>query len=113
MSRAFSGLGTLGALLVPPPAVVRAAKEGLRLRGQYGRGGTEVGLATARLLVSGKVLTPEKVRHISRYFPRHAGDRLDLRNPPSNGWIAWNLWGGNAGRAWSERVVRRIMGDGR
>ena len=88
-----------------PEGVKENAQRGLDLRKEYSRGGTSVGLGTARYLVKNKVATPEKVRHIASYFPRHAGDNLDQTDPPSNGYIAWNLWGGDAGRRWSEKLV--------
>lgn len=91
-----------------PPADVRAAaREGLQLHARYNRGGTSVGLASARWLASGRALPLWKVRHVARYFPRHAGDRLDLKDPPSNGWIAWLLWGGTPGRRWAESIVAK------
>lgn len=84
-----------------PIAVARAAAKGLILRADYRRGGTAVGIATAKKLVRNGELPLSFVLHIADYFPRHAGDMLDQKNPPSNGWIAWLLWGGNAGRKWA------------
>ncbi len=92
---------------VPPAAVRAAARDGLALHARYNRGGTSVGLASARWLASGRAMPLWKVRHVARYFPRHAGDRLDLKDPPSNGWIAWLLWGGTPGRTWAEGIVSR------
>lgn len=89
-----------------PSGVKKAAQSGLDLRKEHGRGGTSVGMATARYLVNNKVATPEKVRHIAKYFPRHAGDNLDDKT--SNGWIAWQLWGGNSGRSWSTKLVKQM-----
>lgn len=89
-----------------PGDVKSAAEDGLKLRAKFKRGGTSVGLATARYLVKNSVATPEKVRHIAKYFPRHAGDNLDDKE--SNGWIAWQLWGGNAGRRWATSLVKRM-----
>lgn len=89
-----------------PKAVKSNAKQGLELREKYGRGGTSVGLASARYIVKNATATPEKVRHIAKYFPRHAGDNLDDKE--SNGWIAWQLWGGNAGRRWSASIVDKM-----
>lgn len=89
-----------------PQNVKSAAKQGLELRSKYGRGGTSVGLATARYLVKNDAATPEKVRHVAKYFPRHAGDNLDDKE--SNGWIAWLLWGGDAGRRWSTSLVKKM-----
>lgn len=84
-----------------PKAVARSATRGLMLRAEYGRGGTAVGITTAKKLVRNWDLPLSFVLHIADYFPRHAGDKLDQKNPPSNGWIAWLLWGGNAGRKWA------------
>lgn len=89
-----------------PSTVKKSAKAGLELRKEYGRGGTSVGLSTARYLTKNDVASPEKVRHIAKYFPRHANDNLDDKT--SNGWIAWQLWGGNAGRKWSESLVKQM-----
>lgn len=90
-----------------PEAVRRAAIYALGLRKEYRRGGTAVGIATARRLASEARLPYSFVRKISQYFPRHAGDNLKQKNPPSNGHIAWYLWGGYAGRRWSEAVVKK------
>ena len=89
-----------------PESVKRAAQSGLDLHAKHKRGGTSVGMGTAKALVSNAKASPEKVRHVARYFPRHAGDNLDDKT--SNGWIAWQLWGGNAGRTWSESLVKRM-----
>jgi len=89
-----------------PSSVKSAAKQGLELRSKLGRGGTSVGLATARYLVKNDTATPEKVRHVAKYFPRHAGDNLDDKE--SNGWIAWLLWGSDAGRRWSTALVKKM-----
>lgn len=89
-----------------PSSVKSAAKQGLELRSKFGRGGTSVGLATARYLVKNDTATPEKVRHVAKYFPRHAGDNLDDKE--SNGWVAWQLWGGDAGRRWATFLVKKM-----
>ena len=89
-----------------PKAVKKNAQEGLDLRKEYGRGGTSVGLSTARYLVKNETASPEKVRHIAKYFPRHQYDNLDDKT--SNGYIAWNLWGGDAGRKWSNSLVEAM-----
>ena len=100
-----------------PKGVKAQAEQGLRLRQEFGRGGTSVGLATARYLVSNTKVSPEKVRHIARYFPRHEVDlqTQDARDyfagrtdRATNGIIAWKLWGGNAGQRWSSKLVRAM-----
>ena len=89
-----------------PAAVKKAAQSGLDLHAKHKRGGTSVGMGTAKALVGNSKASPEKVRHIAKYFPRHAGDNLDDKT--SNGWIAWQLWGGHAGRTWAESLVKRM-----
>lgn len=87
-----------------------AAQEGIDLRDEYGRGGTEVGRRTAGRIVRNEVDLELAVK-MRAYFARHAVDRdapgFDRSDEqwPSNGFIAWQLWGGDPGRAWAERVV--------
>lgn len=97
-----------------PASVQRVAQTGLNQRKEYGRGGTSVGLGSARRLAQGGVASPEFVRKVARYFPRHEVDlRANGANPgedgyPSNGRIAWNLWGGTPGWAWARSKVRQL-----
>ena len=100
-----------------PKGVKAQAEQGLRLRSEFGRGGTSVGIGTARYLVSNTKASPEKVRHIAKYFPRHevdlqtddARDYLAGRTSrATNGIIAWKLWGGSAGQRWSSKLVRAM-----
>lgn len=89
-----------------PKKVKENAKNGLELRKKYGRGSTGVGVSTAKYLISNQKASPEKVRHISKYFPRHENDNLDDKT--SNGWISWLIWGGSAGRSWSTKLVKEM-----
>jgi hypothetical protein len=77
-----------------PAAAARAAKDGLSLRAMYGRGGTDVGIDRAKQLSTAKAVTLRDIVYIRSYFARHIVDNLDQKSPPSNGWIAWQLWGG-------------------
>ena len=98
-----------------PKAISDAAKRGLELHNAHGHGGTAVGLKMARQLAKGGKLSADDALHVSKYFPRHAGDNLDQDGSdgrqPSNGYIAWLLWGGDAGREWSEGIKRKLEGD--
>ncbi|MEF2279597.1 DNA-binding protein [Deinococcus sp. YIM 134068] len=100
-----------GADLHIPAEVRDNARKGLKLREEYGYGGTEVGEEMAETLAAGGEVSEEQVRHIAQYFPRHAHDNLgetEEKGKPSRGYIAWLLWGGDAGRAWSERAVEAL-----
>jgi hypothetical protein len=100
--------------LTIPDSVKRMAEIGLRQRREEGRGGTSVGLGSARRLAQGGTASPEFVRKVARYFPRHEVDlRAEGANPgedgyPSNGRIAWNLWGGTPGWVWARSKVRQL-----
>ncbi|MBM3697742.1 MAG: hypothetical protein FJW78_04600 [Actinobacteria bacterium] len=93
-----------------PEGAREAARRGLAWRREYGRGGTEVGVARARDLSAGRV-SRETVGRMVSYFARHEVDRQASGwSPgedgyPSAGRIAWDLWGGDAGRRWAESVI--------
>jgi HK97 family phage portal protein len=106
--------------LEPTEEMAALAERGLKLREEYGRGGTEVGVARARDIKNRSNLSPETVGRMANFFGRH---RVDLDAPaadpghedyPSAGVIAWLLWGGDpadpdgAGAAWAERKMDEL-----
>ena len=97
-----------------PKGAKEEARRGLEWRKEFGRGGTEVGIASARYISNTDTASPERVRKIAKYFPRHEVDkRAEGYRPgedgyPSNGRIAWALWGGEAGKSWSQKLVRAM-----
>lgn len=101
----------MGFQLKAPPEVAVIAKRGLDLRREYRRGGTIVGATRANQLAKREVVSIDTVKRMVEYFDRH---EIDLSAPaakpghpdyPSPGRIAWDLWGGNAGRAWAKRQL--------
>ncbi len=100
--------------LKPTAGMMEEAKRGLEWRSEYGRGGTPVGIARARDIANGKNLSPETVSRMVRFFSRHQGNKkAEGYLPgedgfPSNGRIAWALWGGDAGRTWSEAKLETL-----
>jgi hypothetical protein len=96
-----------------PEGVQKEAQKSLEWRKEHKRGGTPVGMNTARTLAKGGQIGIEKVRHIAKYFPRHEVDKKGKGwkpgedNFPSNGRIAWALWGGDAARRWASAIVER------
>jgi len=91
---------------VPPQPVRNNAKRGLELRAKHGRGGTEVGVARARDLSNGKALSLDTLKRMNSYFARHEVDKKgEGWGVDSAGYIAWLLWGGDAGRAWAKRIT--------
>ena len=102
-----------GRLYTIPRGVQAEAKKALEWRKEHKRGGTPVGLNTARTLAKGGQIGIEKVRHIAKYFPRHEIDKKaegwqpGEKGFPSRGRIAWALWGGDAGWRWAQAIVER------
>jgi HK97 family phage portal protein len=98
----------------PPQAVREEAAQGLEWREEFGRGGTEVGVARARDLSNGRIISPETARRMKAYFLRHEIDKEaegwndDENGYPSAGRIAWALWGGDPGFAWVDDIVTRM-----
>ena len=91
------------------------AQRGLDWRSEFGRGGTEVGIARARDIVNGKNLSEDTVKRMRSFFARHEVDkeaqgfRPGEDGYPSNGRIAWALWGGDAGKSWADDIVEDIV----
>ncbi len=96
----------------PPEEVAERARKGLALRREFNRGGTAVGLARARDLKNRRNLSPDTITRMTSYFARHAVDKDAAKfgddEDPSAGYVAWLLWGGDAGRDWA-RSVRSEM----
>lgn len=95
-----------------PQAVADNAAKGLRLRGEFGRGGTEIGVARATELKNREKLAPSTIRRMVSYFARHEVDKRGRNygneQNPSAGYIAWLLWGGDEGRAWALELKKKI-----
>ena len=98
----------------PTDSMVEEAKLGLEWREEYGRGGTEVGVARARDISNRRELSIDTVRRMYSYFARHEVDKqAEGFSPgeegyPSAGRIAWALWGGDPGQSWANKFVRRL-----
>lgn len=93
---------------VPPQAVRNNAKRGLELREKHGRGGTAVGVARARDLSNGKALSLDTLKRMNSYFARHEVDKKgEGWGVDSAGYIAWLLWGGDAGRSWARSITNK------
>ena len=100
---------------VPTSSMAEEAKRGLELRKKFNRGGTMVGVARANQLVAKERLSISTVKRMYSFFSRHEVDkraegfRQGEEGYPSAGKIAWLLWGGDSGFAWSKRKRQQIM----
>jgi HK97 family phage major capsid protein len=103
----------------PNSGMKSEARKGLDWRSEFGRGGTEVGIARARDIVNAKDLSDSTVKRMYSFFSRHEVDkkaqgfRPGEKGYPSNGRVAWALWGGDAGFSWSKKLVNQMKKDER
>ena len=101
----------------PNEGMKTEAQRGLDWREEFGRGGTRVGAVRARQIVAGENLSDETVKRMYSFFSRHEVDKQaegfkqGEDGYPSNGRIAWALWGGDAGYTWSKRLVEKIKNE--
>lgn len=102
---------------VPPKGVSEAAERAIRWidEGRAGAGLTAVGAERARQLASGEAVDDEVIARMRSYLARHQHD-ADAEGFhgggdgfPSLGRVAWDAWGGDAGRRWAQS--QRIEGD--
>lgn len=99
----------------PPQGVRSACQRGLDLKKDYGGDGlTSAAISWARKLANGGKISPEKAKKMHAYFARHIVDKKESwSNPPTPGYVAWLLWGGDAGKAWSEKLTKQIDSAGK
>ena len=98
----------------PTDGMASEAKKGLAWRKEFGRGGTIVGATRANQLIRKENLSPSTVKRMFSFFSRHEVDkqaegfRPGEKGYPSNGRIAWALWGGDPGFSWSKKKATQI-----
>lgn len=53
------------------------------------------------------------IKRMSSYFARHEVDKkaenFGNNEKPSNGYIAWLLWGGDEGKKWSDTIKKEYL----
>ena len=98
----------------PTDSMVSEAKKGIAWRKEFNRGGTRIGATRASQIVAKETLSPSTVKRMFSFFSRHESDkaaqgfRVGEKGYPSNGRIAWALWGGDAGFSWSTKVRNQL-----
>ena len=91
-------------------AMKAEARRGLEWRATFGRGGTPIGVASARDIIAGAV-TYSRVLRIRSFLARHEIDKQGEGFTPSGdgypsaGRIAWALWGGDPAKTWAENII--------
>jgi hypothetical protein len=100
----------------PPSSVRAAARRGLELRKKYGKGGLTTqeagkqgigsGVARATSLANGEAVSYETIKRMAAFFSRHEKNKDGPEGDA--GRTAWALWGGDAGRAWANRIIKMV-----
>jgi hypothetical protein len=97
----------------PPAGARAAARKAIKFKedGKATGAGTAVGWTRAGQLARGETISLSTVKRMFSYFSRHEVDKKgkDWGNQanPSNGYIMWLAWGGDAGFSWSRGIVNR------
>jgi hypothetical protein len=97
----------------PNAGMKAAARRALKWKeeGKATGAGTPVGWGRASDIVAGRSMSLSTVKRMYSFFSRHEVDKKgkDFYNTsnPSNGRIMWDAWGGDAGFAWSRKIVNQ------
>lgn len=106
--------------LTPPQGVRDAARRGLELRREHGRGGLSTkqakqqgigsGVQRAVNLANGNTMSPRTVRRMASFFARHRvyKEQGHHEDKTSAAYISWLMWGGDAGDAWARKLVTQM-----
>ena len=110
----------------PPESVANAAAKGLKLRQraspsnrggltpqEAGKQGIGSGVQRAVNLKNRDNVTPEVISKMVSFFARHEKNKglsPEHKDAPQNdkGYVAWLLWGGDAGWAWSKKIKSQM-----
>jgi HK97 family phage portal protein len=101
----------------PNQTMVNNARRALRWKDDGFDGGTRIGLARANQIVNRDNLSEETVVRMFSFFSRHEVDKKasgfyqGSEGYPSNGRVAWDLWGGDAGFTWSRNIVQKLKDE--
>ncbi len=102
----------------PPKGARDAARRGLELRREHGRGGLSTreagsqgigsGVQRASDIAGGERLGPATVKRMAAFFNRHRVHKEHHDDKSSAAYISWQLWGGDAGDRWARKIVSRM-----
>jgi hypothetical protein len=100
----------------PPEGARKAAQKALKWKEEHGsavKGGTAVGWTRARQLADGGEMSVETVKRMYKFFQRHEKNKAvnpEFKGEPwrDNGYVAWLIWGGDAGKSWAEKLWRQM-----
>jgi|TARA_R110001592_G_scaffold361584_3_gene672641 hypothetical protein len=106
----------------PPAGVAKTAETGLSLRKKSGgkgglsnkqasKHGIGSGVQRAVNLKNRNNISPSTAKRMKSFFARHEKNaKREKGTAPEDdrGWVAWQLWGGHAGKSWANKLVKQI-----
>lgn len=100
----------------PPSGVANEARKAIEWKDEHDsevKGGTAVGWTRANQLTKGEPMSPETVRRMYKFFQRHEKNKSinpEFKGEPwrDNGYVAWLIWGGDAGKRWAEKLWNQM-----
>ena len=63
-------------------------------------------MARATSLANGESVSYETIKRMAAFFSRHEKNKSGGEDDA--GFIAWQLWGGDSGKAWANRVIKMV-----
>jgi hypothetical protein len=99
----------------PNATMIDNANRALAWKEEGRDGGTRIGLARANQISNREKLSEDTILRMYSFLSRHEVDKQaegfnqGEEGFPSPGRVAWDLWGGDAGYAWSRRIRDKIM----
>ena len=98
----------------PPEGVRAAARRALKWieEGKAGSGFTDTGRKRAADLARGAKISVATLKRMKSFFARHEVDKKATgfsageEGYPSPGRVAWDAWGGDAGKSWANSIVK-------
>jgi hypothetical protein len=116
LKKAFEAIGAKEETSFDVPKNVQAAAQRALdwiSKDLAGSGFTDVGRARASQLARGGPVSKKTIKRMNSYFSRHEPDKKaegfysGQEGYPSPGRVAWDSWGGDAGKSWARKMVRK------
>jgi hypothetical protein len=73
---------------------------------EAGKQGIGSGVARASDLAGGGKVSYATIKRMAAFFSRHEKNKSGGEDDA--GYISWQLWGGDAGRSWANRIIKMV-----
>ena len=94
----------------PNDAIIENVKKGLELCKKNKKFLTDAHISRVQNIINHKNLSVEVVQKMYQYFTRHKNLTWEenIEKQPSNDFITWLLWGGDAGYSWAKEKLDQL-----